>query len=127
MPHESPLSCIRIFPVYNNCKGFSDNHPIIVLWWFTVWPSLTFFKKTISKINDCSTKFLLDCRKKDSPIITTAWQLHTWQSSDTIRQVQNSLMPSPSAFSKFGSSILKFFKHPQFFRYTQNNFGILKS
>ena len=37
------------------------------------------------------------------------------------------LMPSPSAFSKFGSSILKFFKHAQFFVYTQNNFGILKS
>ena len=31
------------------------------------------------------------------------------------------LMPSPSASSKFGSSILKFFKH------TQNHFGILKS
>ena len=36
-------------------------------------------------------------------------------------------MPSPSAFSKFGSSILKFFKHAQFFMYTQNHFGILKS
>ena len=37
------------------------------------------------------------------------------------------LMPSPSASSKFGSSILKFFKHAQFFMYTQNHFGILKS
>ena len=37
------------------------------------------------------------------------------------------LMPSPSAFSKFGSSILKFFKHAHFFMYTQNHFGILKS
>ena len=39
----------------------------------------------------------------------------------------NLLMPSPSASSKFGSSILKFFKHAQFFMYTQNHFGILKS
>jgi len=37
------------------------------------------------------------------------------------------LMPSPSASSKFGSSILKFFGHAQFFMYTQNRFGILKS
>ena len=37
------------------------------------------------------------------------------------------LMPSPSASSKFGSSILKFFKRAQFFMYTQNHFGILKS
>ena len=36
-------------------------------------------------------------------------------------------MPSPSAFSKFASSILKFFEHPQFFMYSQNHFGILKS
>ena len=36
-------------------------------------------------------------------------------------------MPSPSASSKFGLSILKFFKHVQFFMYTQNHFGILKS
>ena len=36
-------------------------------------------------------------------------------------------MPSPSAFSKFGLSILNFFKHAQFFMYTQNHFGILKS
>ena len=34
---------------------------------------------------------------------------------------------SPSAFSKFGLSILNFFKHAQFFMYTQNHFGILKS
>ena len=33
-------------------------------------------------------------------------------------------MPSPSAFSKFTSGILKFFKHAQFFVYTQNQFGI---
>ena len=37
------------------------------------------------------------------------------------------LMPSPSASSKFGSSILKIFKHAQIFMYTQNHFGILKS
>ena len=36
-------------------------------------------------------------------------------------------MPSPSASSKFGSSILKFFKHAQFFTYAQIPFGILKS
>ena len=36
------------------------------------------------------------------------------------------LLPSPSASSKFASSILKFFKHAQFFMYTQNYFGILK-
>ena len=36
-------------------------------------------------------------------------------------------MPSPSAFSKFGSSVLNFFKHAQFFMYTQNHFAILKS
>ena len=36
-------------------------------------------------------------------------------------------MPSPSAFSKFGSSILNFFKGAQFFMHTQNDFGILKS
>ena len=36
-------------------------------------------------------------------------------------------MPSPSADSKFVLSILKFFKHAQFVKYTQNNFGILKS
>ena len=37
------------------------------------------------------------------------------------------VLPSPSASSKFGSSKLKFFKHAQFFLYTQNHFGILKS
>ena len=37
------------------------------------------------------------------------------------------LMPSPFAFSKFGLSILNFFKHAQFFMYTQNHLGILKS
>ena len=37
------------------------------------------------------------------------------------------LMPSPSASSKFGLSILNFFKHAQFFMHTQNHFGILKS
>ena len=37
------------------------------------------------------------------------------------------VMPSPSAFSKFGSSILKSFKHAQFFMYTQNHFSILKN
>ena len=37
------------------------------------------------------------------------------------------LVPSPSAFSKFGLSILNSFKHAQFFTYTQNHFGILKS
>ena len=37
------------------------------------------------------------------------------------------LMPSPSASSKFGLSTLKSFKHAQFFMYTQNHFGILKS
>ena len=36
-------------------------------------------------------------------------------------------MPSPSASSKFGLSTLKFFKHTQFLKYPQNNFGILKS
>ena len=36
-------------------------------------------------------------------------------------------MPSPSADSKFVSSVLKSFKHARFFKYTQNNFGILKS
>ena len=41
--------------------------------------------------------------------------------------VHRNLMPSSSAFSKFGSSTLKFFKHAQFFMYTQNHFGILKS
>ena len=40
---------------------------------------------------------------------------------------ESRLMPSPSAFSKFGLSILNFFKHAQFFMYTQNHFGILKS
>ena len=37
----------------------------------------------------------------------------------------HSFLPSPSAFPKFSSSILKFFKHAQFFSYTQNHFGIL--
>ena len=41
--------------------------------------------------------------------------------------IKGKVMPSPSAFSKFSSSILKFFKHAQFFVYTQNHFGILKS
>ena len=36
-------------------------------------------------------------------------------------------MPSPSAFSKFGSSILKIFRHAQFFMYTQNHLRLLKS
>jgi hypothetical protein len=36
-------------------------------------------------------------------------------------------MPSPSADSKLVLSILKNFKHTQFFNYTQNVFGILKS
>ena len=40
---------------------------------------------------------------------------------------KNLRMPSPSTSSKFGSSILKFFMHAQFFMYTQNHFGILKS
>ena len=40
---------------------------------------------------------------------------------------QKLLMPSPSADSKFVLSILKFFKHAQFFMNTQNHFGILKS
>ena len=40
--------------------------------------------------------------------------------------VQKVLMPSPSVSSKFGSSMLKFFKHAQFIMYTQNYFGILK-
>ena len=35
-------------------------------------------------------------------------------------------MPSLSALSKFGLSILKFFKHAQSFMYTQNYFGILE-
>ena len=42
-------------------------------------------------------------------------------------QVTKLLMPSPSADSRFALSILKFFKHAQFFMYTQNHFGILKS
>jgi hypothetical protein len=37
------------------------------------------------------------------------------------------LMPSPSANSKFVLSIPKNFKHTQFFNHTQNVFGILKS
>ena len=37
------------------------------------------------------------------------------------------LMRSPSAISKFVLSTLKFFKHTQFLKYTQNVFGILKS
>ena len=36
-------------------------------------------------------------------------------------------MPSPSADSKIFLSVLKTFRHAQFLRYTQNNFGILKS
>ena len=36
-------------------------------------------------------------------------------------------MPSPSANSKYILSTLKFFKHTQFLKYTQNVFGILKS
>ena len=45
------------------------------------------------------------------------------------KKVENSkvLMPSPTTSSKFGLSILNFFKHAQFFMYTQNHFGILKS
>ena len=35
-------------------------------------------------------------------------------------------MPSPSASSKFVLSVLKI-KHAQFFMYTQNHFGIIKS
>ena len=37
------------------------------------------------------------------------------------------LMLSPSAISKFVLSTLKFFKHTQFLKYTQNVFGTLKS
>ena len=33
---------------------------------------------------------------------------------------ENQVMPSPSASSKFGSNILKFFKHAHFLMYTQN-------
>ena len=36
-------------------------------------------------------------------------------------------MPSPSAISKFVLDTLKFFKHTQFLKYTQNVFDILKS
>ena len=35
-------------------------------------------------------------------------------------------MPSPSADSKFVLSVLKFFGHTHFFKYTQNDFGIPK-
>ena len=38
-----------------------------------------------------------------------------------------SLMPSPSAISKFVLGTLKFFRPNQFLKYTQNVFGILKS
>ena len=37
------------------------------------------------------------------------------------------VLPSPSDDSKFVFSIPKIFKHTQFFNYTQNVFGILKS
>ena len=46
---------------------------------------------------------------------------------ENLSAMRNGLMPSPSAFSKFGLSMIKFFKHAQFFMYTQNHFGILKS
>jgi hypothetical protein len=36
-------------------------------------------------------------------------------------------MPSPSADTKFVLGILKLFKHTQFFKCTQINFGTLKS
>ena len=36
-------------------------------------------------------------------------------------------MPSPSATSKFVLGTLILFKHPQFLKYNQNVFGILKS
>ena len=42
-------------------------------------------------------------------------------------KTEKTFMPSPSASSKFGLSILNFFGHAQFFMYTQNHFGILKS
>ena len=38
-----------------------------------------------------------------------------------------SVMLNPSASSKFGLTILKFFMDAQFFMYTQNHFGTLKS
>ena len=49
--------------------------------------------------------------------------------SDTIKHFfpHIELLRSPSADSKFVLSILKFFKHAQFFMYTQNHFGTLKS
>ena len=45
----------------------------------------------------------------------------------SIEYYNRRVMPSPSASSKFGLSVLKFFKHAQFFMYTQNHFVILKS
>ena len=45
---------------------------------------------------------------------------------NTTFEESDGLVPSSSAFSKFGLSILKFFKHAQFFMYTQNHFGVLK-
>ena len=45
----------------------------------------------------------------------------------TFEMPATSVMPSPSADSKFVLSILKFFKHAQFFNHTQNIFGMLKS
>ena len=53
-------------------------------------------------------------------------QVQITSTYDTTRGI-SILMPSPSAFWKFGLSILNFFKHAQFFMYTQNHFGILKS
>ena len=50
-----------------------------------------------------------------------------FDSQKKILKFSKYLMPSPSASSKFVLSVLKFFKHAQFFMYTQNHFGILKS
>ena len=67
----------------------------------------------------------LRVRTKSSPTPKKKNERKQW--IDKLKKWSRKLLPSPSASSKFGSSILKFFKHAQFFMYTQNHFGILKS
>ena len=57
----------------------------------------------------------------------TTFLLAARDSQTLLRPLSGTLMPSPSAFSKFVLSILKFFKHAQSYVYTQNHLGILKS
>ena len=88
-----------------------------VLYWIEVDHKGHFFKRCLQKERKKSWKKTLQC---DS---------HYWKWSIGLyweNTCKNFLMPSPSAFSKFVLSALKFLSILKFLRCTQNSFGTLK-